>query len=291
MPNFIQSLYSKFVKSKFSSHPPTLTPFILMGSIGLFMSCKDLFSNPISFLKSSIFEEEAIAILEPQKNAKGTILFDYRNFLSYNKFCLSRFDFINIQRSYCEEFLFYLAHYYEVVCISDGIPLLCNREIKRIDPLNCISYKIFVKDKKEFQTINLNRSLKRLIIISTNENEYNECFIDNILKLPLYIGKNDSNLLDLVHFFTNLHFSKVDDVRDVLFSYRNCNFFDSFKRIQERLFNQRNLFSFGKFETKLKEVNHKKISEYHQIRGKFMKPENLNVFKDFTLRFVKCIFL
>ena len=147
----LKDLFCKFNSSKYASEPPYTSSLFLMGGIGLILAYKEMFINPISFLKTSIFEDDTIPILEAQPLEKNTILFDFRNFLSYSRFSLSKFDFVNVKRFYCEEFLFYLAQYYELICISDGIPFLDNKKIKKIDPLNCISYKIFVNNKNKWK--------------------------------------------------------------------------------------------------------------------------------------------
>lgn len=283
--------FNKFKRSKFSSQTPTMSPFLLLGGLGLFWSYKNILLNPISFIKTVAFEDSSIPILEPQKVQKNSILFDYRDFLSCNKFSLSRFDLLNVKRMCCEELLFYLAHYYELICVSDGIPLISDLDLKELDPLGCISYKIFINNKKDLKPENLNRNLNDLTVISTSPSEFHSCFDKNILILPKFRGEKDDRLLDLVHFFTNLHFSKVTDVRSVLQSYKNCDFFKSFKNIQERLFNQRNLFTFENFHQKLEHINQKKIDDYRQVKAKFYKPESLNMLKESAVRFMRSVFL
>lgn len=247
----------------------------------------------VSFIK----EPDLVPTLEPQSTDKPSILFDYDNLLSTTQFDISKFDFLHIKRAYCEEFLFYLAHYYELICISDRVPAISHKEIKEIDPLGCISYKIFINDKKDLKPVNLNRDLNKLIVISNkgqsndgsfDNSEFDSEFDSNILPI-----NSNCDLLPLMHFFTNLHFMNVPNTQDVISSYKEkgSDFIEDFKKTQERLFNQRNLFSFGSFSKKLSEINEKKVKDYKSIKMSLTGNFDYSTVKEYSFRFLRSVFL
>ncbi|ELA42694.1 uncharacterized protein VICG_00009 [Vittaforma corneae ATCC 50505] len=269
-------LKEKFKVSDYSKRFPVLSVSIASGLAFLLSSksYRNILFNPISFIKLSVFEDESVPFLESQKKEKPVILFDFNNFLSCDKFSLARFDYLTYKRAFCEEFLFNIAYYYEIICVSDRLPSIGHNIIESLDPLSCISYRIFLRDKKMLDSRHFNRSLSKLMVVSSSHNEFHRDFDQNLIKLPKYTGNFDSSLLDLMHFFINVHYMNLKDVRSMLQSYKNCDFIETFKTIQRKLFNQRNLLSFGSFENKVKEINSRKIEEYKNMKAKIKKTVN-----------------
>lgn len=256
---------------------------------------KAALSNPLSFLRQNIMENHCVPRLEQQKKKKPVVMFDFNNFLSCDRFSLTRFDLITYKRYFCEEFLFNIAHYYELVNVSDCAPATGQRIIGFIDPLGCIGYQVFLKDKRKFDGAHLNREQNQLIVISTSENEFHNDFDQNLIRIPKFLGNQkhiDSDLAGLMHFFINLHYMNVKDVRSILQSYRGCSFIESFGDVQKKLFRQRNLLNWNSYEKKLKEIDKNKIEEYRNLKQK-INPNTSSQFRyqDFIIGIAKNIFL
>lgn len=274
---FIDSVTANFKASESSRQFPSFSLSII-GGLSLILSKKkyrSILFSPITFIKHGILENSQIQILEPQNVQKPTILFDFKNFLYTDKFSIHRFDMVFLKRYFCEEFLFNIAHYYEIVSITDGLPAISNTVLSKIDPFGCIKYRIYLENKKDFEAYHLNRDLSKLIAISTSEDEFHESFSENTLRISPFKDQGDTKLTDMMHFLINLHYSNdKKDFRTILKSYRNVDFFVSFRDIQKRLFSQRNLLSFNRFETQLQKINQEKIIEYAEFKNKVKVPNH-----------------
>lgn len=284
--------------SKRISETPKNFPFLslsLLGGFGAILYSKvsrGLLLSPISFIKCNILECGHPPVLEAQKKEKPVLLFDFNNFLSYDRFSFSRFDSITHKRAFCEEFLFNMAHYYEIICVSDRMAVVGDRILKLLDPLECMSYRIFLSNKRLFDSTHLNRDISKMAVISTSKNEFHDSFDQNLIMIDKFTGKTDSSLLDLMHFFINLHYTGSNDFRDVLKSYQGFDFINSFKTVQKRLFKERNLFSLDSFERKLNEINKKKIEEYKIVETRFKnRSRDFNSYRSFISGIVKSILL
>lgn len=289
-----ERLKEKFTASDYSKRFPTLSISISSGLAVLLSSksYRNVLFNPISFIKLNAFEAESVPFLEPQKKEKPVILFDFNNFLSCDRFSLSRFDYLVHKRAFCEEFLFNIAHYYEIICVSDRLPSTGHSILESLDPLGCIAYRIFLRDKRMLDSAHLSRSLSQLTVISSSPDEFHGDFEQNIIKLPKYTGNPDSTLLDLMHFFINMHYMNLKDVRSMLQSYKSCNFIETFRTIQKKLFKQRNLLSFANFDKKVKEINLKKIEEYKHMKSKIERTAGSDQgYRNFVVNVIKNIVL
>lgn len=276
-----KKLWNNFKSSENIKEFPTITSsFFLMSLGGLFIKKRNI--------SLSLFENFSCPIIPKQERKKPVILFDFNNFLSYNKFSLKRFDFIEKERNFTQLFLFNIAHYYEIITVSDVDKYYGHNILNKIDPYGFITYRIFLDDVKELNKNKLNRSLNHLAIISTYTFQFNNDFENNVINIKRWRGLKEDGLFDLMHFFINLNNMNLDDLRPTLKSYKNTDFFKSFKKNQRKLYNQRNLFSFSRFEEKLKEVNNNKIIEYEKIKNKFSLQNNKeNKYKDLIIRFIK----
>lgn len=284
----------KFKSSECYQKFPSVTTAILCGITATLISksTRDVIFNPLSFFRSCVFEQESIPKLPAKKNDKPTIIFDFDHFISCDKFSLSNFDLITYKRAFCEEFLFNAAYYYELILISDRSQEANEKILELLDPLGCISYRLYVKDKKMIDPACLNRDASKLVIISTREDEFNSKFDENLIRLPEFNGKPDTCLLDLMHFFINMHFMNIKDVRETIKSYACKDFIKTFKSVQKKLFQQRNILSFGSFESKLNEVNLNKIEEYKNVKENIQKTGNkIHKYKAVITNFLKNAFL
>lgn len=291
--SLVDSIARDFKDSESSKQFPALSLSILSG-LSLIMSKKkyrDILSNPISFIKHEIVENDQIQTLEPQSIQRPTVLFDFKNFLYTDRFSLARFDMVPLKRYFCEEFLFNIAHYYEIISVTDGLPVVSDRILSKIDPFGCIKYRIYLKDKRSFGVDQLNRELSKLIVISTTEDEFHKDFDDNTLRISPFTEKHDTKLTDMMHFLINLHYSNSKtDFRNIIKSYKDVDFFVTFRKIQQKLFSQRNLLSFNRFETQLKKINQEKITEYANFKNKVGIPDDRTTkFKDIVYSFIKTV--
>ncbi|XP_068150982.1 mitochondrial import inner membrane translocase subunit TIM50-C-like [Drosophila tropicalis] len=114
--------------------------------------------------------------------------------------------------------------------------------IDKLDPKGYIMYRL-VRDATHFvdghhvkNLDNLNRDLKRVIVIDWDPNA-TKMHPDNTFGLPRWHGNdNDVQLLDLMAFLKTIVLTDVDDVREVLYYYRQ--FEDPISQFRE---NQRKL--------------------------------------------------
>lgn len=248
--------------------------------------------SPLAFIGSSLLEKDAVPTIPNQEKEKPVILLDTNNLLSCDRFSLARFDVATSKRAYAEEFLFNVAHYYEIIAVSDVYQPEGLRILDQVDPFGCISYRVFVENKRAFRKENLNRPLSRLAVVSSSENEFHPDFDRNTIRLGRWSGKKDSVLLDMVHFFTNLHYMNLKDYRATIESYRGSDFCVSFRNTLRRLFCQRNLFSQGKFQQKLEEVNERKIRDYEAAKKSLLKLKvERGGMRSLALRFLRGLIL
>jgi len=217
-------------------------------------------------IKKALFVDSRIPVIPAQETPKPTIVFDFKDFLVCNRFSLRRFDLLPYRRAFCEEFLYNLVGHYELISVADTYPPEGSFLMPRIDPFGCITYRLYVQDKRAFTPAHLNRPLRRVVVLSTKQNEFSPAFADNTIHLPRWQGKNESALLDLVHFFNNLRFLNLSEYRPTIKSYGGRDFISFFRIVQEWLYNQRNMFSTTRFSTKLADVNRRRISEYETAR-------------------------
>lgn len=200
---------------------------------------------------------------------KPVILLDPKNLLYCDKFSLKRFDLISLKRSYAEEFIFGMSQYYEIITISENYVIETNKLLKKIDPFGCISNRIFLENKKSFDKASLNRSLDKLAIISTVSDEFNSDLKNNVLLIKKWSGKEDTKILDLIHFFTNIHYMGLKDFRKTIKSYQGQDFSSTFNIKQKILYKQRNManfFSRNSFDEKLAKVSQIKTKEYKKAK-------------------------
>lgn len=225
-------------------------------------------SRAVSFLWEHLLDDNHITVptLPESTSRKPVVLFDAQNFLLSDRFSLKRFDFVLYRRAFCEEFLFNMIKNFELINISELPGPYGSGAINKIDPFGCISYRLALNRKRDFTLKNLNRPAERLLVISTDGDEFHRSMRDNTILVPKWNGKRDSTLFDLLHFCNTLYYLSVDDYRPTIKSYRGREFFATARAAQKSLFQQRNLLSFTSFEKKLEETNNARIDAYKTAR-------------------------
>lgn len=220
-----------------------------------------------SFLRKG---QNHIPTLPSQDKARPVLMFDCSAFLLKKNFSFFSLDFLVTKRAFSDVFLFHTAHLYELIHISDSQTDFNRLLLQKIDPYGCISYKIYCEDKKMFTKKHLNRPLEKTVVISTKDDEYNKDFNENILVLKPWQGRQEPGLLDLINFLYNLHFINVVDFRSTIKSYWRKDFHSVFDRVQERIFTQRNIFTWNvrkRYKEKIDELNRKRIEEFKKAKN------------------------
>lgn len=268
----IQKFIKDFRSSVYAKSIPIVTPAVIISSLSAYLLARPeergdgslgaFKSRLIDRVRAIILQNDPMPAIPAQDKNKPTILFDFQNLLTCNRFSLRRFDFMTYKRAYCEAFLYNLIGNYEIINISDMHAAEGTFLMNEIDPYGCIAYRLFTRDKARYTIERLNRSPSRLVVLSTAWNEFHKSLNENTIRLPKWRGEDDAKLFDIMHFFNNLHFLKLDDYRPTLKSYDGKDFFSAFRNVQKRLYNQRNLFSRTPFESRLQDVNERKVREY-----------------------------
>lgn len=229
------------------------------------------------FISDRIFEDDKEIIVPPPKHHKPTLVFDPYSFLIKDDFSIFNFGIFTQKRCFTEEFLFDLAGSFELVSVSDRYPFVTTDIISKIDPFNIISYRVSVHDKTNFGLKNINRSPNRLLVISTEYNEFDKSLNDNMLKLPKWKGKKDNTLLYILHFLNSCKYSNIKDFRSLLSTYRDKDFVNTFKCKQQSLFRQRNMLSFSNYGKELDELNRFKVQNYEKAKKNLKAKEKVTV--------------
>lgn len=260
-------LWKEFSELSQKKSIPLLTPFLCVSAGICYKFLKKL-------QLSSIFEEDVVLSIPRQEKEKQVLIFDFDNFLVRNKFSPLRLKFIQEIRPFTGVFLFNMVHNYEIISVSDTDPKRGHNILNKIDPFGFISYRIFLNNKKLLQLKDLKRPLNLITVISTKANEFNDCFKSRTLIIPNYNEENKNLLMSVLYFFSNLDSMKIKKPETTYKFYSGSNFFETFKRRQIKLFHQRNMFLQLKFAEKFKMATNLKISEYEEVKSKFLKKEN-----------------
>lgn len=221
----------------------------------------------------SMLKVDNIPTLPEQDPKKPVVLFDVENILIKPRRFPLNFCFTAHKRRFSDVFLFHLAHIYELISItsSDDESLY-----KKIDPYGCISYRLFVPDKKLFEPKHLNRKLEKVVCIASKESEYNHKFHDNILNIGSWNDTGDSRLLQVLDFLINLYFTSINDWRKTISSYRGKDFYDTFNKVHKNIFFKRNFLSFNlesKYKNTIESINKSRIAEFK--RAEVIMEENI----------------
>ncbi|KAM0672895.1 mitochondrial inner membrane protein required for protein import [Ordospora colligata] len=191
-------------------------------------------------------------------------------------------DFFVSRRAFTDVFLFHAAHLYELIHVSESSTLFDKMMMHKMDPYGCISYKVYCKDKQRFEGKHLNRSLEKVVVVCTKDDEYHKDFSQNVLKLNKWSGEPEMGLFGLLNFLHSLYFSGINDFRPTLMSYTGKDFHEAFEKVQKAVFVSRNMFSWNtgrKYEGRVEEINRCRINDYESAR-KVMDKDVNNVNSD-----------
>ena len=141
-----------------------------------------------------------------------------------------------------DNFLQECAKYFEIVVFTAEQGMTVFPILDALDPNGYIMYRL-VRDATHFvdghhvkNLDNLNRDLKKVIVIDWNSNS-TKLHPENTFNIARWVGNDDdTQLYDLVSFLKTLATADVDDVREVLIYYRQ--FDDPIEQFRE---NQRKL--------------------------------------------------
>ena len=134
-----------------------------------------------------------------------------------------------VKRPFADQFLAYLAQFYEIVLFTSQPPSYGIPIIEKLDPLGAIMYKLYrdstVYDIETGDHIKdlslLNRDLKRVVVMDPDAKHYDRTQPDNMIELKKWEGDmNDTYLLDIIPFLEALAMSGHGDVRKILASHR-----------------------------------------------------------------------
>lgn len=129
-----------------------------------------------------------------------------------------------LKRPGVQDFIFQVAHFYEVVVYTDAPAMYADPIISRLDPQRGIQYRLYRQDtqyhngKHVRDLSKLNRDLSQVLFISCKPEAY-AFQPENTLKLKSWTGDpKDTTLPDLVPFLQMIA-TRVSDVREVVESY------------------------------------------------------------------------
>lgn len=219
----------------------------------------------------TITEKQLIPTIPSTEIKKPVCIFDMDDLLITKKFSFLNLKSMIYKRPFTQTFLFHMAHFYELILLTQHDIHEGQKILNSIDPYGCIAYRVFLKDKRLFTMKNINRSTKQLINIKTEDEKliFNDHLIDNTIVIPKWKGSKDSRLLDLLSFCTNLAILGVPDYRNTLMSYKNTSFFDTFDFVQKMIFKERNMFTWNydkAYKSKVDEINKERIETFEKAR-------------------------
>ncbi|KAM0678789.1 Mitochondrial import inner membrane translocase subunit TIM50 [Binucleata daphniae] len=292
---------------------PLLTPSLLLAGTAIYITGKpknpDDSNSVISYFRRScnvffsyVAKKREIPVLPKQDAIKPVIIFDVNDFLVKKKFSFITNNYY--KRPYTNVFLFHLAHLYELILISEMNASESNNLLQKIDPFGCISYRLFLNNKNEFTSKNLNRDTKTTMYIETevsknkqindqinhkiNEQQVvnrnakasskNNVTDDPFLKLSEFNkinidkwnGKKDDKLLILLDFFVKLKHSNMNDYKKIANLYKNKEFTNAYNKQQKEKYRKSHIFVWNVNESYKKskaKLNEERIKDFERAKG------------------------
>lgn len=204
-PSYLAKL-TAFLSTASYAPPPTISPALLTAA-----ACV-LFRSSI---KSALCVPPPV--LPPPTSKKPVLLFDYRRLLFHRPQSFIEFfsaPFWHQPRPFAREFLFNAVHRFELITVTDTNPVISEAPLKTIDPLNCIAYRLYLPDKREFNLKNLQRPLKQTVVLETTPGEFSSAFARNTLQISA-----EDSLKDVAYFLERLARDGTNDWRTTLTLY------------------------------------------------------------------------
>ncbi|XP_015056479.1 mitochondrial import inner membrane translocase subunit TIM50-like [Solanum pennellii] len=175
------------------------------------------FSEPTS--------DKLLPDLHPLEQHVFTLVLDLSETLIYSDWKRDR-GWRTFKRPGVEDFLEYLAQYFEIVVYSDQLSMYVDPVIERLDPKHCIRYRLSrgdtrYVDGKHFRDLSkLNRDPSKIIYLSGHALE-SSLQPENCLEIKPWKGEaDDTMLLDLIPFLEYVAKHRPADIRAVLASYQ-----------------------------------------------------------------------
>ncbi|XP_055823859.1 mitochondrial import inner membrane translocase subunit TIM50-like [Solanum dulcamara] len=163
--------------------------------------------------------------LHPLEQHVFTIVLDLSETLVYSDWKRER-GWRTFKRPGVEDFLEYLAQFFEIVVYSDQQNMYVDPIIDRLDSKQCIRYRLsrgatkYVGGKHYRDLSMLNRDPSRIIYISGNALE-SSLQPENCVEIKPWKGDvEDTTLLDLIPFLEYVGKHRPADIRTVLASYQ-----------------------------------------------------------------------
>ncbi|EJW03895.1 hypothetical protein EDEG_01805 [Edhazardia aedis USNM 41457] len=119
--------------------------------------------------------KQGLPVIPEKTDTKPVFVINSLDHFVYKKFDPFRFAFLVRKRAFTDVFLFHMAHLYEIVLVSKLRPDEGEELLKFVDPYGCINYRLFSKDSDRFGKNNLNRNLKKLIVLGKEKESNNLC--------------------------------------------------------------------------------------------------------------------
>ena len=262
---------------------PFITAGVLLAGLSVYKAGKpssEEEGKTSSFVKRlsqkliNTLKHDNMPVLPKQEKEKPVLMFDLENILIKHRFFPLQLYFPVYKRQFSGVFLFHLAHLYEIVSTTDSTDH--EKIFRQVDPYGCITYRLFLPDKKLFEPKHLNRPLEKVICLASEDNEYNKRFQKNVLNIGRWEGKKDHKLLGLLDFLVNLYFTNTKDWRKTIYSYKEKAFFPTFEKVHRQIFSMKHFLSRNldkKHKETVDRINRERVCEYES--AKVIMDENI----------------
>ncbi|OAG29304.1 mitochondrial import inner membrane translocase subunit TIM5 [Nematocida displodere] len=193
-----------------------------------------------------------------EKDKKPTLFIDVEGVLFRQKPSFTGLGYTLVFNEQVDTLLFHLSNLYEIVSLSSLPPEVASQALDRIDKYGCIKYRMFVRNKEDFSIAESTRDLRSSIrlrsVPSSSEND--------LLVRP----SNQEDVLALLDFLVNLHGIEASDYRSVIKTYKQKDFFNAYRTVQQGIYPTRRKYLFfqdpASKQDIISQTNHQRINEY-----------------------------
>ncbi|GAB4829406.1 mitochondrial inner membrane protein required for protein import [Ancistrocladus abbreviatus] len=187
--------------------------------------------------------------LHPLEQHVFTLVLDLNDTLVYSDWKRDR-GWRTFKRPGVDAFLEHLAQFYEIVVYSDQLSMYVDPVVERLDPKQCIRYRLSrsatkYQNGKHYRDLSkLNRDPRKILFVSAHCQDI--CLqSENCVPIMPWMpdDMNDTALLDLVPFLEYVARNRPPDIRPVLASYQGRDigkeFIERSKEHQRRMQEQK----------------------------------------------------
>lgn len=211
-----------------------------------------------TLLKKRFFpREKPQKKLPPQQKERPILLLNPEKIL-FRKYP-SLFDYKIAIRPFSGLFLFDLAHQFEIISYLNATPNEQSFIYERLDPYGCISFRL------NSENIDLNRDLDSLVVLETEDDQWDGKYKKNLLKVQEWNGKKDEKLFLLDQFLSNLLYVDRKTWPKTIDSFKDLPFFECYNQVQKRLFASKNFLS-RNYSEFMKKVRNDKLNEFNKAK-------------------------